>query len=147
MRHFGFQLGVIVASRSQLQPMRFARLVLALSVIAVSAVACGSPQVLRDEPFRNVVPANAQLSDELVDDGSSIIVNGERSVLRTFVPIPPADAAAVLASLVETGESHGWVFTDRSPTLAIGTKEIDGRLWMVSLAVEDNGVQQLFAGR
>lgn len=129
------------------QPRRLAQIVMAAAVIAVSAVACGSPQVLPDEPFRSVVPANAQLTDELVDDGSSIIVDGESSVLRTFVPIAPADAVAVSASLVETGESLGWVFADRSPFLAVGTKEIDGRLWMVSLVVRDDGVQQLFAGR
>jgi len=120
----------------------------AVVIITVCAAGCGQdPQVLQDEAFRNVIPTNAQLYDEVVGDGSSIIMEGERSVLRTFVPTPPADATEVFATLVEEGESDGWVFTDRSSTLAVGTKEVDGRPWMVSLVVSDSSVQQLFAGR
>ncbi len=129
-------------------PRRFVEVAVAVVIITVCAAGCGQdPQVLQDEAFRNVIPTNAQLYDEVVGDGSSIIMEGERSVLRTFVPTPPADATEVFATLVEEGESDGWVFTDRSSTLAVGTKEVDGRPWMVSLVVSDSSVQQLFAGR
>ena len=103
--------------------------------------------MLADEAFRHFIPANAELVDEVVDDGGSLTVDGERTVLRTFGPVPPADASDVLAALVAEGEVDGWVFTDRSSALAVGTKEFEGRPWMVSVAVSDGTVQQLFAGR
>lgn len=117
-----------------------------LVAIAVTVAGCGAP-ILPDEAFRNAVPANAQLEDEVIDDGSSLIEGGERVVLRTFVPTPPAEAADVLAVLVEEGERDGWVFSEHTATHAIATKEIDGWPWMVSLAIRDGTVQQLFAGR
>ncbi len=103
--------------------------------------------MLTDEAFRNVIPANAELLDEAVDDGSSISIDGERTVLRTFAPTPPAEVSDVLEVLVAQGESDGWLFTDRSATLAVGTKEINGRPWMASVAVSGGTVQQLLAGR
>ncbi len=63
-------------------------------------------------------------------------------------PRSPAELGSdVLAVLVAEGESDGWLFTDRSATLAVGTKEIDGRPWMASVAVSGDTVQQLLAGR
>lgn len=121
-----------------------ARIVLVTVVVIVAG--CGAA-ILPDEAFRSAIPANAQLQDEFSDDGSSLIEGGERVVLRTFVPIPPADAVDVLAELVEEGERHGWVFTEHTPTQAVAIKEIDGWPWMVSLAVRDGTVQQLFGGR
>jgi len=120
-----------------------------LAAAAIFAAAgCGqNPQVLSDEAFRNITPANAELVDEVVDDGSSLTIDGERTVLRTFASVPPADTSDVLAALVAEGEGDGWRFTERSATLAVGTKEIDGRPWMVSVDVSDDTVRQLFAGR
>ena len=127
---------------------RLAQMMAATAIVAAFAAGCGqSPQVLTDEAFRNIIPANAELLDEAVDDGSSLSIDGERTVLRTFAPTPPAEVSDVLAVLVAEGESDGWLFTDRSATLAVGTKEIDGRPWMVSVGVSDDTVQQLFAGR
>ena len=121
--------------------------VLMVAAILVAAGCGRDPQVLPDEAFRNIVPANAELLDEDVDDGSSLTVDGERTVLRTFVPVPPADASEVLSVLVAEGEGDGWLFTERSAALAVGTKEIEGRPWMVSVVVKDDAVEQLFAGR
>ena len=127
---------------------RLAQMMVAAAILAAVAAGCGqSPQVLTDEAFRNVIPANAELLDEAVDDGSSLSIDGERTVLRTFAPTPPAEVSDVLAVLVAEGESDGWLFTDRSATLAVGTKEIDGRPWMASVAVSGDTVQQLLAGR
>jgi hypothetical protein len=127
---------------------RLAGVIASAVIFGVCAAACGSgPHVLGDQAFRNTVPANAELLDEAVDDGSSLTVDGERTVLRRFAPIPPADGSDVVAALVVEGESDGWRFSERSPTLAVGTKEIDGRPWMVSVIVSDDTVQQLFAGR
>ena len=127
---------------------RLARMVAAAAILAAFTAGCGqSPQVLTEEAFRNVIPANAELLDEAVDDGSSLTIDGERTVLRTFAPTSPAEVSDVLAVLVAEGEDDGWLFTDRSATLAVGTKEIDGRPWMVSVVVGDDTVQQLFAGR
>lgn len=127
---------------------RLAQMMAAAAILAAVAAGCGqSPQVLTDEAFRNVIPANAELLDEAVDDGSSLSIDGERTVLRTFAPTPPAEVSDVLAVLVAEGESDGWLFTDRSATLAVGTKEIDGRPWMASVAVSGDTVQQLLAGR
>lgn len=127
---------------------RLAQMMVAAAILAAVAAGCGqSPQVLTDEAFRNVIPANAELLDEAVDDGSSLSIDGERTVLRTFAPTPPAEVSDVLAVLVAEGESDGWLFTDRSATLAVGTKQIDGRPWMASLAVSGDTVQQLLAGR
>jgi hypothetical protein len=120
----------------------------AAAILAAFSAGCGrSPEVLTDEAFRNVIPANAKLLDEAVDDGSSVTMDGERTVLRTFVPTPPAELSDVLAVLVAEGVSDGWLFTDRSATLAVGTKEIDGRPWMASVAVSGDTVRQLLAGR
>ena len=127
---------------------RLAQMMVAAAILAAVAAGCGqSPQVLTDEAFRNVIPANAELLDEAVDDGSSLSIDGERTVLRTFAPTPPAEVSDVLAVLVAEGESDGLLFTDRSATLAVGTKQIDGRPWMASLAVSGDTVQQLLAGR
>ena len=119
---------------------------MALFSVAVVVVGCAT-SVLPDEPFRDVVPANARLLNEVTDDGSSLIEGGEQVVLRTFVPVPPAEETDVLAALVEEGERYGWVFTEHTSAQAVATKEIDGWSWMVSLAVRDGTVQQLFAGR
>jgi hypothetical protein len=127
---------------------RIAQMMAAAAMVAACAAGCGqSPEVLTDEAFRTIIPDNAELVDEVVDDGSSLTVDGERTVLRTFAPTPPAAASDVLAVLVAEGEDDGWLFTEPSTTLAVGTKEIDGRQWMVSVAVSDDTVQQLFAGR
>ena len=127
---------------------RLAQMMAAAAILAAVAAGCGQgPQVLTDEAFRNVIPANAELLDEAVDDGSSLSIDGERTVLRTFAPTPPAEVSDVLAVLVAEGESDGWLFTDRSATLVVGTKQIDGRPWMASVAVSGDTVQQLLAGR
>lgn len=117
-----------------------------LVTVAVIVAGCGAP-ILPFEAFRSAIPANARLQDEFSDDGSSLIEGGERVVLRTFAPIPPAEAVDVMTALVEEGERHAWVFTEHTTTQAVAIKEIDGRPWMVSLAVRDGTVQQLFAGR
>jgi len=120
-----------------------------VAVVAVALVVggCGHVAILPDEAFRNVIPANAQLQDETTDDGASLIEDGERLVLRTFTPVPPAKATDVLTALVDEGERDGWVFTEETATRAVGTKDIDGWPWMVSLTVRDGSVRQLFAGR
>jgi hypothetical protein len=120
---------------------------LVVGAILVAAGCAKDVSVLSDEAFRNVVPANAELLDEAVDDGDSLTVDGERTVLRTFAPLPPAATSDVFEVLLAEGENDGWLFVDRSAMLAVGTKEIDGRPWMVSVAVSDDTVQQLFAGR
>lgn len=48
-------------------------------------------------------------------------------------------ASDVFAVLVAEGDD-GRLFTGRSTTFAVGTKEIDGRPWMVSVAVSDGNV-------
>lgn len=117
-------------------------------ILATFATGCaGDPEVLPNEAFRSFVPENALLYDETVDDGSSLVEGGEQSVLRTFVPKPPADEADVLAVLFHEGEREGWALDERSATLAVGTKEIEGWPWMVSLVIDDGTVKQLFSGR
>jgi hypothetical protein len=128
----------------------FGKRLAAITFVAVTLVAAGcenDPQVLPSDTFRNVVPANAELVDEVEDDGSSLTIDGERTVLRTFAPTPPAAASDVLEELVVEGEIDGWLFAETSPSLAVGTKEIDGRPWMASVSVTGTTVQLLFAGR
>jgi hypothetical protein len=134
------QLGVVRPGRTRC----IAKIVLV--AVAATVAGCGAP-ILPDEAFRYAIPANAQLVNEVTGDGSSLIEDGERVVLRTFVPTPPAEAEDVLAALVEDGERDGWVFTEHTATRAVATKEIDGGPWMVSLAIRDGMIQQLFAGR
>jgi hypothetical protein len=127
---------------------RFGEAIAGAALCAAITVGCAqSTEVLPNEAFRNFVPLNAELLDEAVDGGDSLTIDGESSVLRTFDPVPPAEAPDVFEVLVAEGEDNGWSFTDRSTSLAVATKDVDGRPWMVSIAVEDDTVRQLFAGR
>lgn len=93
------------------------------------------------------VPDNAELLDEVVDDGSSLIKDGERSVLRRFAPVSPAEPVDVLEALVAEGEATGWEVVDRSPSLVVARKEVEGRQWTASVSIEGDRVRQLLAGR
>lgn len=123
-------------------------LIIATLAAAVLLVGCGSQEsILSDEPFRTVLPENAELLDETVDDGSSLIKDGERSVLRRFAPVPPAEPVDVLDALVAEGEATGWEVVDRSPSLVVARKEVEGRQWTASVAIDGERVRQLLAGR
>jgi hypothetical protein len=128
---------------------RHARLLIVTTVIAaVLLPGCDSQEgILSDEPFRLAVPDNAVLIDEEVDDGSSLIKDGERSVRRSFAPRPPAEPTAVLDALFAEGEATGWVVVDRSPSLVVARKEVEGRQWTGSVAIDGDRVRQLLAGR
>jgi hypothetical protein len=135
-----------------MRSLTIARSIRGLATVAAAAAivataGCGDSEVLSGDAFRNAVPANAELVDEFVDDGSSITIDGERTVLRTFAPTPPADTSDVLEALIAEGENDGWRFTDRSTSRAVGTKEIDGQPWSVSVSINAEAVHQLFAGR
>lgn len=123
-------------------------IVATLVVVAALLSGCDSQVgILENEPFRMVVPENAELLDETVDDGSSLIKDGERSVRRRFVPRPPAEPADVLDALVAEGEATGWEVVDRSPSLVVARKEVEGRQWTASVAIDGERVRQLLAGR
>jgi hypothetical protein len=109
---------------------------------------CGRQErILADEPFRSVVPDSAELVDEVVDDGSALVKDGERSVLRTFDPRPAVEPVDVVDALVAEGERMGWEVVERSPGRAVARKEVEGRQWMASVSVEGDRVRQLLAGR
>jgi type IV pilus biogenesis protein CpaD/CtpE len=125
-----------------------ARIVAVVVIASVLLAGCDSQErILTDEPFRMAVPDNAELIDEAVDDGSSLIKDGERSVLRSFAPRPPAEPADVLDALVAEGEATGWEVVERSPARAVALKEVEGRQWTASVSVEGERVRQLLAGR
>jgi hypothetical protein len=124
------------------------RIVASLVIAAVLLAGCDSQErILTDEPFRMAVPGNAELVNEVVDDGSSLIKDGERSVLRSFAPRPPAEPADVLDALVAEAEATGWEVVERSPVRVVARKEVEGRWWTASVSVEDERVRQLLAGR
>jgi len=123
-------------------------LIIATLVAAVLLSGCRFQEgILSDEPFRMAVPDNAELLDEVVDDGSSLIKDGERSVLRRFAPVSPAEPVDVLEALVAEGEATGWEVVDRSPSLVVARKEVEGRQWTASVSIEGDRVRQLLAGR
>ena len=139
-----------VARRPGSAPDRHARALIVACVVAVTALLAGcdrQERILADEPFRLATPDNAELVDEMVDDGRSLIKDGERSVVRIFVPRPPADPADVLDALVAEGERTGWEVVDRSPTRVVARKEIEGRQWTASVSIDGERVRQLLAGR
>jgi type IV pilus biogenesis protein CpaD/CtpE len=127
-----------------------ARTLIVATLVAATALLAGcdrQERILTDEPFRLVEPDNAELLDEMVDDGGSLIKDGERSVLRIFVPRPPAEPTDVVDVLVAEGERTGWEVVDRSPLRAVARKEVEGRQWTASVSVEGDRVRQLLAGR
>lgn len=129
---------------------RRVRALVAATLVAATALLNGCDRqepILSDEPFRLIEPDNAELLDETVDDGSSLIKDGERSVRRRFAPIPPAEPADVLDALVAEGEASGWAVVDRSASLVVARKEVDGRQWVGSVAIDGGHVRQTLAGR
>lgn len=139
-----------VAQPRPRRPLNRRARALVVAALAATVLLAGCDRqepILADEPFRLVVPDNAALVDEVADDGSSLIKDGERSVLRTFAPRPPAEPVDVVDALVAEGERTGWEVVERSPSSAVARKEVEGRQWMVSVSVEGDRVRQLLAGR
>ncbi len=131
-------------------PNRHARALIVATLVIAIALLTGcdrQERILTGEPFRLVEPDNAELLDEVVDDGESLIKDGERSVLRIFVPRPPAEPTDVVDVLVAEAERTGREVVDRSPLRAVARKEVEGRQWTASVSVEGDRVRQLLAGR